>query len=258
MRLRQLCILFLSWLLLCCLPFSASAAITYKQNYQQSTNNGYPAFSSALTLATGENCIVLFVAMQTGTATNTVSDNNSGVWTEVTGFPVQDATLGIGIDIWISINHPSGSTTLSVQPSTGFDNDEVLTFSGVATSSAVDGHNSVDNQSSSGTLDSGLVTLSSSNDVVVSAVVASSGIYLSGTLANYGSGGGTPTGNYSYGGGSLGAIAQAYQILSSGSGTFGGSWGPGNSGNSPNLGGVVALKPAAAAAGLTGYFIPGD
>jgi hypothetical protein len=195
----------------------------------------FPALTSA-----ANDALIACIAWNRGTDTVTLSDNNSGTWAEVVGFPHHNTVTGNTVDIWYSVGHPAGSTmvTLAYSGLSGVNLAANLSdYTGIAASTPVDTSTNHDQNSNISLWGTGTINTRNAADALVGCAWNSSGVTGS-SVAQSGTGGGTPN--------ALTSITEvpnqlvaAYQIVSS-TGIFGFNWTW--SGASEGVGAIVALR----------------
>lgn len=194
----------------------------------------------AITVTAG-SLLVIMVAMRKDLVftISGITDNNlgTGSWVEATGFPATNISR---YDIWYSLNHQGGSTTITANIPASADGvaGNLSEFSGVATS------NAVDTQATKSTANSnelsGTVTTTNGCDLIIGGASTSSNTFDTG-LIDYGASGGTPTGLTSSTSSGTGTKTVhrdgAYQIVT-GTGNYGFQW----TDSTSNQGGIIAFK----------------
>jgi len=120
-------------------------------------------------MVTSGNTLILSLGWQQGTgggSLQAVSDNNGGTWQSTM---LQSPGAGAAIQIWYSLNHPGGSTTVTAtySSSVGGIAADLSEWSGIATVTAFDA--SAGTTGSSSTPSTGVVTTTNANDLVVGA-----------------------------------------------------------------------------------------
>ena len=205
---------------------------------QQVTSGGGSSLPSVMLNA--NDALVLQVGSSNSGRTFTVSDNNGGTWTHVTGFP-EDNGASV-YDLWVSVGHPAGATVIST--TNGFRTAHLSVFSGVATGSAIDTQNKNASASTS-TPRTGLVTTGNANDVIVGGAYNLDGQKNVFMASDYGSGGGAPIlfTQVQDGAGTT-VLDSSYQIVSA-TGSYGFQFNSYGSNSNP-IAGIVALKAAGA------------
>jgi hypothetical protein len=202
------------------------------------------SITGSITVTNAGDALVAEYEILTNSYTASASDNNGGTWT--TCGPLVNAS-GVTLEIYYSLNHNSGATTVTVG-TLGASEGQVLAiqeFSGVLTSSALDlcGATGATGNSTSPATGSNGAT-SHANDLLIGAAALASSVTVSAGPTNSFSG--LTASNY--GGGSL---FPAYEVVSS-TGTYSTGWTA--SSTSFWAGNLLALKTNAPVAGCVPTF----
>jgi hypothetical protein len=193
----------------------------------------------ALTLAAND-ALIACIAWNTGTNTVTLSDNNSGTWAEVSGFPHHSTVTGNSIDIWYSMGHPTGSTMVTITYS-GSSHVNLASnlsdYARIASSTPVDIATSHDQNRDTSPWGTGTINTGDRANALVGCAWNASGANGS-SVAQSGTSGGTPNALSSITEGANQLVA-AYQIVSN-TGEFGFNWTWSHA--SEGVGAIVALR----------------
>jgi len=193
----------------------------------------------ALTLAAND-ALIACIAWNIGTNPVTLSDTNTGTWAEVSGFPHHNTVTGNTIDIWYSVGHPAGSTTVTITYS-GVSHANLASnlshYTGIVTSTPVDIATSHDQNSNTSPWGTGTINTENAADALIGCAWNASGA-TGGSVVQTGTDGGTPNALTSITEG-VNQLVAAYQIVSN-TGKFGFNWTWSHA--SEGIGAIVALR----------------
>lgn len=149
-------------------------AIAFVQAPTSLNTTGTSTSFGAITVGSGN---FLYVGFRFGDPTTTpgISDNNSGSWSAVRTFSTDlNGNVNTG---WYSMNHPSGSTTVTITSTNSATlRGSLFEFSGVATTSALDQQTSnVGSDGTAGIVNSGDITTTQTGELVLSLSTNSDG-----------------------------------------------------------------------------------
>jgi hypothetical protein len=152
-------------------------AITFPQTPVAFQLSGVTSNTGSLASSvTAGNLLVISIAKPVTTLrTFSVTDDRSGIWTPAAQ---NDANSGRQAEIWYSVNHPGGATTVTVSVNSGTTSCDVclIEVAGAAISSPVDDFDSFDNLTSTNTFYQANTTgFNTTTDSIIFAVQALNG-----------------------------------------------------------------------------------
>lgn len=203
-----------------------------------------------VTFSGGEAAVLLIGFFRNVPVSFKVTDNNGGTWQEAPNYPAGGPSDRgrMTYDIWVSFNHPAGSTTITAQttnnPPFPFTNASLDVFSGVSGPIDVVAINAAQNEDDTETFTprTGILTTTFPHDLIVGGAYNDDGHFGDiNKVIDYGAGGGTPTlltENEDCNG--SGNLESAYQTATA-NGSYGFQFNTFGS-NSDVIGGAVALE----------------